>query len=162
MHWFQYWPSDHLQKFYTWSPDFVTGIATYCLGLSCWHYYLVLSWYLHQPESHQLSLQKVSQFVRDNRTHRSDQGYLGPIKIMSMSQKSCMAVMWDVYRFSPLRVSGQWSDEKGCKLSTIWRRRRLHRPFLRFHLSRFCSRCHGPRHGDEQVCDLYQLHYGPN
>merc|ERR1712105_269725 len=63
LHWFQYWPSDHLQKFYTWSPGFVTGIATYCLELSCWYYYLVLSWYLHQPESHQLSLQKVSQFV---------------------------------------------------------------------------------------------------
>ena len=31
----------------------------YCLGLPYWHYKLVLSWYLHQPESHQLSLQKV-------------------------------------------------------------------------------------------------------
>ena len=27
----------------------------HCLELSCWHYQLVLSWYLHQPESHQLS-----------------------------------------------------------------------------------------------------------
>ena len=30
----------------------------HCLGLPYWHYLLVLSWYLHQPESHQLSLQK--------------------------------------------------------------------------------------------------------
>ena len=35
-----------------WSPDGAT-----------WHYQLVLSLYLHQLESHQLSLQKVSQFV---------------------------------------------------------------------------------------------------
>ena len=29
------------------------------LGLPYLYYQLVLSWYLHQPESHQLSLQKV-------------------------------------------------------------------------------------------------------
>ena len=28
MHWFQYWPLDHLQMFSNWSPGFVTGIAT--------------------------------------------------------------------------------------------------------------------------------------
>merc|ERR1719458_2201228 len=44
----------------------------HCLGLPYWHYQLVLSWYLHQPESHQLSLHKVSESVKDNRTHRSD------------------------------------------------------------------------------------------
>ena len=32
----------------------------HCFGLPYWHYQLVLSWYLHQPESHQLSLQKVA------------------------------------------------------------------------------------------------------
>ena len=32
---------------------------THCLGLPYCHYQQVLSWYLHQPESHQLSLQKV-------------------------------------------------------------------------------------------------------
>ena len=36
----------------------------HCLGLPYWHYQLVLSWYLHQPESHQLSLQKVTQLER--------------------------------------------------------------------------------------------------
>ena len=30
----------------------------HCLGLPYWHYQLVLSWYPHQPESHQLSLHK--------------------------------------------------------------------------------------------------------
>ena len=32
---------------------------SHCLGLPYWHYQLVLSWYLHQPESHQLSLQNI-------------------------------------------------------------------------------------------------------
>ena len=31
----------------------------HCLGLPFWHYQLVLSWYPHQPESHQLNLNKV-------------------------------------------------------------------------------------------------------
>ena len=30
----------------------------HCLGVPYWHYQLVLSWYIHQPESHQLSLKK--------------------------------------------------------------------------------------------------------
>ena len=30
----------------------------HCLELLSWHYQPVLSWYLHQPESHQLSLTK--------------------------------------------------------------------------------------------------------
>jgi len=58
---------------------FLTSIAT----LS-WIVLLVLlvgiEWYLHQPESHQLSLQK-GVGVRD--LERPDQGYLGPIKITS-------------------------------------------------------------------------------
>ena len=33
----------------------------HCLELPPWHYQPVLSWYLHQPESHQSSLNKVSQ-----------------------------------------------------------------------------------------------------
>ena len=32
----------------------------HCLGLPYWHYQLVLSWYLHQPETHQLSQQNIS------------------------------------------------------------------------------------------------------
>ena len=52
----------------------------HCFGLSYWHYHLVLTWYLHQPESHQLSFTNISQRRTDTRTHRSDQGHLGPIK----------------------------------------------------------------------------------
>ena len=44
----------------------------HCLGMRCWHNQLVLSLYLHQLESGQLSFNKVTQFVTDNRTHRSD------------------------------------------------------------------------------------------
>ena len=32
----------------------------HCLELTYWHYQLVLTWYLHQPESHQLSFKNVS------------------------------------------------------------------------------------------------------
>ena len=45
-HWFRCWP-----------PGWVTCIATLPWA-PFWHYQLVLSWYLHQPESHQLSLHK--------------------------------------------------------------------------------------------------------
>ena len=44
--------------------DIITRIAT-CLGVPYWHYQLVLSWYIHQPESHQFSLQKLSQLVSE-------------------------------------------------------------------------------------------------
>ena len=40
----------------------------HCLELPYWHYQLVLSWYLHQPESHQLSLHKVSHSLSDGQT----------------------------------------------------------------------------------------------
>ena len=41
----------------------------HCLGLPCWHYQFVLSWYLHQPESHQLSLQNVLDGLTEIWTH---------------------------------------------------------------------------------------------
>ena len=50
----------------------------HCNGMPYWHYQLVLSLYLHQPESHQFSLQKglgLSESVSENRTHRSDPMY---------------------------------------------------------------------------------------
>ena len=43
----------HLHCLQSWPP------LPHCLGLPYWHYQFVLSWYLHQPESHQLSLKKV-------------------------------------------------------------------------------------------------------
>ena len=44
----------------------------HCLGLPYWHYQLVLSWNLHQPESHQLTFKNVCHGVRDTRTQISD------------------------------------------------------------------------------------------
>ena len=43
-----------------------------CLVLPYWHYHLVLTWYLHQPESHQLSLQQRLIVSERDRIHRSD------------------------------------------------------------------------------------------
>ena len=54
-----------------WPPVCITAVS-HCLELPYWHYQLVLSWYLHQPESHQLSLQKVLDGLTDIWTQRSD------------------------------------------------------------------------------------------
>ena len=51
----------------------------HCLGMSYWLYQLVLSLYLHQPESHQLSQQKVLDGHPDPKI--GPQGHLGPIKM---------------------------------------------------------------------------------
>ena len=48
----------------------------HCLELLSWHYQPVLSWYLHQPESHQLSLQNGHPDPTIG-----PQVYLGPIKM---------------------------------------------------------------------------------
>ena len=61
--WFKIWPSGHvtcIAWFQSWSPGCVTRVATlpHCLGMPYWHHQLVLSLYLHQLESHQLSLHK--------------------------------------------------------------------------------------------------------
>ena len=67
----------HLHKLQIWPPDGTTCITykfsyqaeslalPHCLGLPYWHYQLVLSLYLHQPESHQFSLQKVLDSVSE-------------------------------------------------------------------------------------------------
>ena len=86
LHWRQIWPlvGNLATKFKIWSSGGATCIGSnvvhqvgshalpHCLELPYWHYQLVLTWYLHQPESHQLSLLKVSQLVTDIRTQRSD------------------------------------------------------------------------------------------
>ena len=61
----------HLHCFQSWTPGRVTCIATLA-WIAYWHYQLVLSWYLHQPESHQLSLQNLLYSLTDIRTQRSD------------------------------------------------------------------------------------------
>jgi len=42
-----------------WRHMHITSLALpHCFAFLSWHYQPVLSWYLHQPESHQLSLQQ--------------------------------------------------------------------------------------------------------
>ena len=87
LHELTYWPRTrwhHLHEFKYWPPDGATckslppGCVTAlpdCVGMPYWHYQLVLSWYLHQLELHQLSLHirlLVSELVREKQTHRSD------------------------------------------------------------------------------------------
>ena len=59
LHRFQSWPSGgntcRCTKF---GHQVVSLALPHCLGMPHWHYQLVLSLYLHHPESHQLSLHK--------------------------------------------------------------------------------------------------------
>ena len=87
----------------------VTIALPHCLGLSYWLYQLVLSWYLHQPESHQLSFTNLVHSVSDNLTHRSDRSRdLGPIKISSGCQSD---------NFDPRRSAHGSSESKWPKFS---------------------------------------------
>ena len=51
LHWFEIWQPGWLDE---------SHALPHCLGLPFWHYQLVLTWYLHQSESHQLSFKNVS------------------------------------------------------------------------------------------------------
>ena len=56
--------------------------SMHCLELPYWHYQLVLSWYLHQPESHQLSVKKwrTDGLTSDDPDPKiGPKGHLGPI-----------------------------------------------------------------------------------
>ena len=82
LHWRRMWPlvGNLATKFKIWSSGGATCIGSnvvhqvgshalpHCLELPYWHYQLVLTWYLHQPESHQLSLNKVSHSLTDGQT----------------------------------------------------------------------------------------------
>ena len=90
MHWFQYWPLDHLIadvfKLVTWID---TGIAT----LS-WIVLLVLlvGIELVSSSTRVTSVKSAKPLGhKDNRTHRSDQGYLGPIKISRQTCVQCFS-----------------------------------------------------------------------
>ena len=84
LHWRRiFWPlvGNLATKFKIWSSGGATCIGSnvvhqvgshalpHCLELPYWHYQLVLTWYLHQPESHQLSLNKVSHLLTDRLTY---------------------------------------------------------------------------------------------
>ena len=81
----------HLHELKNWPQDGATCISCkfshqleslalpHCVGMPYWHYQLVLGWYLHQPESHQLSLQKFVNGIGPD-LYLGPQGHLGPIK----------------------------------------------------------------------------------
>ena len=64
--WFQIWPTGGAicisSKFDHQMASLESLALPHCLGLPYWHHQLILSWYLHQPESHQLSLNKWLSF----------------------------------------------------------------------------------------------------
>ena len=65
------------------------------------HYQLVLSWYLHQPESHQLSLQKVTQFVSLFETLEPidrTPGTPGSDKKSGKCERFLFGNMWDILK----------------------------------------------------------------
>ena len=67
LHWLQIWPPDGATCISSKVGHQVVSLALpHCLGRLYWHYQLVLSWYLHQPESHQLSLAVKSGKVGTN------------------------------------------------------------------------------------------------
>ena len=68
----------HLHCLQSWPPGCITALP-HCLELPYWHYQLVLSWYLHQPESHKLSLTNVCEFQRLEPIDRTP-GIPGPDK----------------------------------------------------------------------------------
>ena len=69
LHWLRIWPPDGTTGIDSKVGHQVTSHALpHCLGLPFWHYQLVLSLYLHQLESHQLSLHKVSHSLSEFET----------------------------------------------------------------------------------------------
>ena len=117
----------------------------HCLGLFYWLYQLVLSWYLHQPESHQLSFKKVSQWVTENRTHRSDQGDLGPIKNLINSVGSPCPHNGPARHNPETRLVNNINRIKNCP--KCWATKSPHRPiniFIVRHLDSESFRCMPP------------------
>ena len=97
LHWFQLWPAGGVTCISYKCGHQVAPLALpHCLWLPCWHHQLVLSCYLHQPESHQLSFNNVCLLERLG-THKSHQGYMGPIIIC--------------WQYPPFKVYGYFHQE---------------------------------------------------
>ena len=74
LHWFHQIAT--LADEYKYGHQVVSLALSHCLGMAYWHYQLLSSWYLHQPESHQFRQHKsLTHSVSDTRTHRSDPRY---------------------------------------------------------------------------------------
>ena len=102
----------------------------HCLELPYWHHQLVLSWYPHQPESHQLSLHKVL----DSLTHSLSDGHpdtkIGPgipgSDKNNLCRQLCHSSYWSIrspraqplqliiYGVIPYLIGNTFVTAKGC------------------------------------------------
>ena len=72
LHWFQNCPPGSTTCItYQFGHQVAPLALPDCLWLPYWHHQLVLSWYLYELESHQLSLQKLFQSVTPKSTDRT-------------------------------------------------------------------------------------------
>ena len=98
----------------------------HCLGLPFWHYQLVLSWYIHQPESHQFSLQKLSQFQRTGPIDRtpgtpgSDKNTLYHYQLVRQSQYFPMLLAWNQTSKGPFETRG-WVELTRFSVQCMYR-----------------------------------------
>ena len=120
LYWFQIWPQDDYLQI--WPADCTTCITNKfalqtkshalpdCLGLPYWHYQLVLTWYLHQPTSHQLTFNKVSQLQTTgpiDRTPLSVLHRLSNCEVQWESREMSIKESWKLFLFLWLRKSLQ-------------------------------------------------------
>ena len=98
----------HLHCFQSWPTDCITCIAT----LLYRHYQL--SWYPHQPESHQLSLNNVSYSLTHSHpdTTIGPQVYLGPIKIRIRIKLERIKPWWWHFFLCRRRDRSQWPSKR--------------------------------------------------
>ena len=116
----------HLNWFQIWSPDGITCISSkfghqmaplalvtialpHCLGLSYWLYQLVLSWYLHQSESHQLSLNKVLYSVTSGQIIISS--FFFPFLHFWTNSIQDIIIKWNL-EVPPASVLWSWAQER--------------------------------------------------
>ena len=118
LHWLRIWPPDGTTCIDSKVGHQVTSHALpHCLGLPYWHYQLVLSLYLHQLESHQLSLHNwLSEFQRTRPIDRTrDTCLLLPHGYkMKNNFNSLILACSDlyVYMYCPIMLSNEhhWSN----------------------------------------------------
>ena len=104
----------HLHQLQNYPPDGATCISCkfghqmaplalvalpHCLGLPYWHYQLVLSLYLHQLESHQLSLHKWLSYLLTLGRHKKNRFFLGKSPKLWVGGVRCLGLFPKKNRF---------------------------------------------------------------
>ena len=97
--------------------------------MSFWHHHLVLGWCLHQPELHQLSLQKVSQWQRSEPIDRTPETPGSDKNLLKISEDMSLKKMERLWRY----------DWRLCLL--------MDRGNLRCKKLALCHKLVGPRQG---------------